>query len=67
MRLETLSDLYLEQLRDLYSAETQIIAALPTFGPRRSAPLLNNSKIRERPQPSRVCASSTETARAGAV
>jgi ferritin-like metal-binding protein YciE len=29
MRLETLSDLYLEQLRDLYSAETQIIEALP--------------------------------------
>lgn len=29
MKLETLSDLYLDQLRDLYSAETQIIDALP--------------------------------------
>lgn len=29
MKLETLSDLYLEQLRDLYSAESQIIEALP--------------------------------------
>jgi len=29
MKLESLKDLYLEQLRDLYSAETQIIQALP--------------------------------------
>jgi ferritin-like metal-binding protein YciE len=29
MSLESLQDLYLEQLRDLYSAETQIIEALP--------------------------------------
>ena len=29
MKLESLKDLYLEQLRDLYSAETQIIEALP--------------------------------------
>ena len=29
MKLESLNDLYLEQLRDLYSAETQIVDALP--------------------------------------
>jgi ferritin-like metal-binding protein YciE len=31
MKLESLKDLYLEQLRDLYSAETQIISALPSM------------------------------------
>ena len=29
MKLETLRDLYVEQLRDLYSAETQLVKALP--------------------------------------
>ena len=29
MKLDRLKDLYIEQLRDLYSAETQIISALP--------------------------------------
>jgi len=29
MKLESLKDLYLEQLRDLYAAETQIVDALP--------------------------------------
>jgi ferritin-like metal-binding protein YciE len=29
MKIETLRDLYVEQLQDLYSAETQIVAALP--------------------------------------
>lgn len=29
MQLNTLKDLYIEQLRDLYSAETQLVAALP--------------------------------------
>jgi ferritin-like metal-binding protein YciE len=29
MRLETLRDLYVEQLNDLYSAETQLVEALP--------------------------------------
>jgi ferritin-like metal-binding protein YciE len=29
MKLESLQDLYLEQLRDIYSAETQILDALP--------------------------------------
>lgn len=29
MKMETLKDLYLEQLRDLYDAETQLVEALP--------------------------------------
>jgi ferritin-like metal-binding protein YciE len=29
MKIETLRDLYVEQLRDLYSAETQLVKALP--------------------------------------
>ena len=29
MQLQTLNDLFVEQLRDLYSAETQLVAALP--------------------------------------
>lgn len=29
MKLESLKDLYVEQLRDLYSAETQLVEALP--------------------------------------
>jgi ferritin-like metal-binding protein YciE len=29
MKLDTLRDLYVEQLQDLYSAETQLVAALP--------------------------------------
>lgn len=29
MKLNTLKDLYIEQLRDLYSAETQLVEALP--------------------------------------
>ena len=29
MKLETLKDLYVQELKDLYSAETQIIKALP--------------------------------------
>ncbi|MDB6130091.1 MAG: hypothetical protein JWM04_1198, partial [Verrucomicrobiales bacterium] len=29
MKIETLKDLYLEELKDLYSAETQLVKALP--------------------------------------
>ena len=29
MKMETLQDLYVEQLRDMYSAETQLVKALP--------------------------------------
>ncbi|HET6569370.1 MAG TPA: ferritin-like domain-containing protein [Rhodothermales bacterium] len=43
MRLETLSDLYLEQLRDLYSAETQIIDALPAMVKKASHPELRQA------------------------
>jgi ferritin-like metal-binding protein YciE len=38
MKLESLKDLYLEQLRDLYSAETQIVDALPKMAEAASSP-----------------------------
>ena len=37
MKLESLKDLYLEQLRDLYSAETQLVDALPKMAEKASA------------------------------
>ena len=40
MALESLQDLYLEQLRDLYSAEEQIIEALPKMIEQTSHPEL---------------------------
>lgn len=36
MKMNTLKDLYLEQLRDLYSAETQLVEALPTMAEKAS-------------------------------
>lgn len=38
MRLESLKDLYLEQLKDLYSAETQLVDALPKMAEAATAP-----------------------------
>jgi len=38
MKLETLKDLYLEQLKDLYSAETQLVDALPKMAERATSP-----------------------------
>ncbi len=43
MKLETLKDLYVEQLRDLYSAEDQIIDALPKMIKEASSPELKNA------------------------
>ena len=40
MKLESLKDLYLEQLRDLYSAETQLVEALPKMAEAASLPAL---------------------------
>jgi ferritin-like metal-binding protein YciE len=40
MKLESLNDLYLEQLKDLYSAETQIVDALPKMAEAASSPEL---------------------------
>jgi ferritin-like metal-binding protein YciE len=40
MKIETLRDLYLEQLRDLYSAETQLVKALPKMAKAASNPQL---------------------------
>jgi ferritin-like metal-binding protein YciE len=39
MKIETLKDLYIHELKDLYSAENQIIKALPKM----VKPLLTNS------------------------
>jgi ferritin-like metal-binding protein YciE len=38
MKLKTLHDLYIEELRDLYSAEKQIIKALPRMAKASSSP-----------------------------
>ena len=38
MKLESLKDLYIEQLKDLYSAETQLLAALPKMAERATSP-----------------------------
>ncbi len=38
MKLESLRDLYLEQLKDLHSAETQLIDALPKMAEAASSP-----------------------------
>jgi ferritin-like metal-binding protein YciE len=43
MKLESLKDLYVEQLKDLYSAETQIIEALPKLAERASSPDLKTA------------------------
>jgi len=40
MKLKTLKDLYVEELRDLYSAENQIIKALPKMAKAASSPEL---------------------------
>lgn len=40
MKNESLRDLYLEQLRDLYSAETQLIRALPEMAEAATSPEL---------------------------
>ena len=39
-KLRTLDDLFQEQLKDLYSAETQLLAALPKMAARANDPLL---------------------------
>lgn len=43
MKLESLKDLYVEQLKDLYSAETQIVEALPKLAERASSSDLKNA------------------------
>ena len=40
MRLDTLRDLYVDELKDLYSAERQLIAALPKMAKAATAPEL---------------------------
>ena len=43
MKLESLKDLYLEQLKDLYSAETQLVDALPKMADASNSPELKNA------------------------
>src|SRR5215211_78500 len=43
MKLESLKDLYREQLKDLYSAETQLLDALPKMADAASAPDLKRA------------------------
>jgi ferritin-like metal-binding protein YciE len=43
MKLESLKDLYLEQLRDLYSAETQLVDALPKMAEAATSPDLRKA------------------------
>lgn len=43
MPLESLKSLYVDQLRDLYNAENQILAALPKMAQRSSHPELKNA------------------------
>jgi len=43
MRIETLRDLYVEQLQDLYSAETQLVKALPKMAKAASHPQLQQA------------------------
>ena len=43
MKLESLRDLYVEQLKDLYSAETQLVDALPKMAEAAAAPELQSA------------------------
>jgi ferritin-like metal-binding protein YciE len=43
MKIETLRDLYVEQLHDLYSAETQLVKALPKMAKAASHPQLQSA------------------------
>jgi ferritin-like metal-binding protein YciE len=43
MKLKTLEDLYLEELRDIYDAESQLVKALPTFAKSASSDELRNA------------------------
>ena len=42
MKLESLKDLYMEQLKDLYSAENQLVDALPKMAEAATSPELKN-------------------------
>jgi ferritin-like metal-binding protein YciE len=43
MKLESLQDLYVEELKDLYSAETQLLKALPKMAKAASSPELRTA------------------------
>ena len=43
MKLESLQDLYVEELKDLYSAENQLLKALPKMAKAASSPVLRTA------------------------
>jgi ferritin-like metal-binding protein YciE len=43
MKLESLKDLYVEQLRDLHSAESQLLKALPKMADAAATPQLKTA------------------------
>jgi ferritin-like metal-binding protein YciE len=43
MKLENLNDLFVEQLKDLYSAEKQLIEALPKMAKKATSPKLKKA------------------------
>jgi ferritin-like metal-binding protein YciE len=50
MEMETLRDLYVEGLKDLYSAEKQILKALPTMAKKSSHPALKKAFLKHEAQ-----------------
>ena len=43
MKLDTLQKLYINELRDLYNAENQLVKALPRLAKRASSPALKEA------------------------
>ena len=43
MKLDSLNKLYIEQLKDIYSAENQLVAALPKMAKAASSPELQQA------------------------
>ena len=49
MSLDSLQTLFLEELRDIYHAEKQLVRALPRLAKAASAPELQEAIVRQRP------------------
>jgi ferritin-like metal-binding protein YciE len=60
MKIKTLDDLYLESLRDMYSAETQLVKALKTSAKNSSSPQLEKAFNDHLAQTESQCASVKE-------
>src|SRR4051812_894349 len=50
MEMDTLRDLYVDELKDLYSAEKQILKALPTMAKKASNPALKRAFVKHESQ-----------------